>query len=288
MLPPPSSVRPPGTPGQARTRAVTRPARCNHGRQPGQPSSALSIFKGVQQPTETLPTGLEARQRVSALYQTHALALKKLAFLMTGDQPTAEDIVQDAFLGLCRRWPSLHETDNALGYLRTSVLNGCRSVHRVRFRRQGITLDAPADSVSAEDLAIAGRGQPRGPGRDPAAAGQTARGRRPPLLPGHDRRPGRPGDGRQPGHREVSHLPGHRRPRSHARGDPVSTEEPHEHRRPRPHRHPGGRHPGPRHRPDGRGTREGSLPPPPGADRAPPGCPGGSRSPPRPPSCWSR
>jgi RNA polymerase sigma-70 factor (sigma-E family) len=110
----------------------------------------------VQQPTETLPTGLEARQRVSALYQTHALALKKLAFLMTGDQPTAEDIVQDAFLGLCRRWPSLHETGNALGYLRASVLNGCRSVHRVRFRRQGIALDAPPDSLSAEDIAVLG------------------------------------------------------------------------------------------------------------------------------------
>ena len=54
----------------------------------------------MQPPTETLPDGLEARQRVSALYQAHALALKKLAFLMTGDQPTAEDIVQDAFLGL--------------------------------------------------------------------------------------------------------------------------------------------------------------------------------------------
>jgi DNA-directed RNA polymerase specialized sigma24 family protein len=67
----------------------------------------------VQQPTETLPTGLEASQRVSALYQAHALALKRLAFLMTGDQPTAEDVVQDAFLGLCRRWPSLQETGNA-------------------------------------------------------------------------------------------------------------------------------------------------------------------------------
>ena len=110
----------------------------------------------MQQPTETLPTGLEASQRVSALYQTHALALKKLAFLMTGDQPTAEDIVQDAFLGLCRRWPSLHETGNALAYLRASVLNGCRSVHRVRFRRQGITLDAPPDSLSAEDIAVLG------------------------------------------------------------------------------------------------------------------------------------
>ncbi|HEX4095006.1 MAG TPA: SigE family RNA polymerase sigma factor [Trebonia sp.] len=110
----------------------------------------------MQQPTETLPTGLEARQRVSALYQTHALALKKLAFVMTGDQPTAEDVVQDAFVGLCRRWASLHETDKAVGYLRASVLNGCRSVHRVRFRRQGITIDAPPDAASAEDLALLG------------------------------------------------------------------------------------------------------------------------------------
>jgi RNA polymerase sigma-70 factor (sigma-E family) len=110
----------------------------------------------VQPPTETLPDGLEARQRVSALSQAHALALKKLAFLMTGDQPTAEDIVQDAFLGLCRRWRSLDDADNALGYLRTSVLNGCRSVHRVRFRRQGITLDAPGDTASAEDIALLG------------------------------------------------------------------------------------------------------------------------------------
>jgi RNA polymerase sigma-70 factor (sigma-E family) len=110
----------------------------------------------VQPPTDTLPTGLEARARVSVLYQTHALALKKLAFLMTGDQPTAEDIVQDAFLGLHRRYRSAHDVDNAVGYLRTSVLNGCRAVHRVRFRRRGITLDAPGDTASAEDIAILG------------------------------------------------------------------------------------------------------------------------------------
>jgi RNA polymerase sigma-70 factor (sigma-E family) len=107
----------------------------------------------VQLPTETLPSGQEASQRISLLFQAHALALKKLAFLMTGDQPTAEDIVQDAFLGLYRRWRSLQDTENAL---RTSVLNGCRSVHRVRFRRQGVTLDAPADTASAEDIAMIG------------------------------------------------------------------------------------------------------------------------------------
>ena len=110
----------------------------------------------MQLPTETLPAGQEASQRISLLFQAHALALKKLAFLMTGDQPTAEDIVQDAFLGLHRRWQSLQDKDSALGYLRSSVLNGCRSVHRVRFRRQGIILDSPEHTVSAEAEAMLG------------------------------------------------------------------------------------------------------------------------------------
>jgi len=110
----------------------------------------------VEPPTETLPPGLEARQSVSALYRTHALALVKLALLMTGDQPTAEDVVQDAFLGLYRRWPDLRDADKAIGYLRSSVINGCRSVHRVRFRRQGITLDLPAPVDSPETQALLG------------------------------------------------------------------------------------------------------------------------------------
>jgi RNA polymerase sigma-70 factor (sigma-E family) len=75
---------------------------------------------------------------------------------MTGDQPTAEDVVQDAFLGLYRRWSALHDVDNAIGYLRSSVLNGCRSVHRLKYRRQAITLDPPEDADSAEAEALLG------------------------------------------------------------------------------------------------------------------------------------
>ena len=106
--------------------------------------------------TDTLPASLEARHHVSALYQAHALALVKLAVLMTGDQSTAEDVVQDAFLGLYRRWQALHDADKALSYLRSSVLNGCRSVHRVRFRRQAVLLDPPGEADSAEAEALLG------------------------------------------------------------------------------------------------------------------------------------
>ncbi len=109
----------------------------------------------MDSPTETLPAS-EVRRHVSALYQAHALALVRLAVLMTGDQPTAEDVVQDAFLGLYRRWQALHDADKALGYLRSSVINGCRSVHRVRYRRQGITVDPPEPVGSAEAEAMLG------------------------------------------------------------------------------------------------------------------------------------
>ena len=106
--------------------------------------------------TAGTPAAPDAREQVSALYQEHALALLKLAVLMTGDQEAAEDVVQDAFLALYRRWPSLRDTSSAVGYLRSTVLNGCRMIHRVRHRRRGVVLDPPAPAASAEAEAMIG------------------------------------------------------------------------------------------------------------------------------------
>jgi RNA polymerase sigma-70 factor (sigma-E family) len=96
------------------------------------------------------------REHVTALYQAHALGLIRLAVLMVGDQPTAEDVVQDAFLALYRRWPALKDPERALSYVRASVLNGCRMVHRAHSRHDGITLAAPEDIASAEETALLG------------------------------------------------------------------------------------------------------------------------------------
>ncbi len=76
-----------------------------------------------------------AERHVTSLYQTHALSLARLALVMLGDQSAAEDVVQDAFLGLYRRWGSLTDPAAAWPYLRTSVLNGCRTALRRRSRR---------------------------------------------------------------------------------------------------------------------------------------------------------
>lgn len=66
------------------------------------------------------------------LYREQAVAMTRLALMLTGDRATAEDVVQDAFLGLHRRWGRLDDPRKAASYLRTSVINGCRSVYRSR------------------------------------------------------------------------------------------------------------------------------------------------------------
>lgn len=100
----------------------------------------------------------DARQRVTALFEAHAVGLVKLAKVMLGDQSVAEDVVQDAFAGMYRNWPSLRDRDRALGYLRASVLNGCRTAHRDRTRRDRALFLAPGagDMVSAEESALVG------------------------------------------------------------------------------------------------------------------------------------
>ena len=76
---------------------------------------------------------------VSALYAGHALGLIRLAHIMLGNRQAAEDVVQEAFIGLYRRWTHLDEQAKALGYVRSSVLNGCRSQLR---RRPTVELDS--------------------------------------------------------------------------------------------------------------------------------------------------
>ena len=76
----------------------------------------------------------DAASTVTALYDAHAVGFRKLAVVMLGDLAAAEDVVQDAFCGLYRRWHHLDEPEKALAYVRTSVFNGCRTQLRARAR----------------------------------------------------------------------------------------------------------------------------------------------------------
>ena len=63
------------------------------------------------------------------LFRTHADSLVRIAFLLTGNEGVAEDLVQDVFARLARRPRRIEHPD---AYLRHSVVNAARSWHRRR------------------------------------------------------------------------------------------------------------------------------------------------------------
>ena len=92
---------------------------------------------------------------VTALFRAHSLGLIRLAHIMLGDRSSAEDVVQEAFCGLYRRWPRLADQAKALPYVRSSVLNGCRTARR-RSPARDIRIGDQPPAVSAEAAVMSG------------------------------------------------------------------------------------------------------------------------------------
>lgn len=86
------------------------------------------------------------------LYAQHWAPLVRLGALLVDDVGAAEDVVQDAFLSLYRRQGSLRNGYAASAYLRSAVVNGCRSAlrHRGVVRR---TMHLVATPSEGADLA---------------------------------------------------------------------------------------------------------------------------------------
>jgi RNA polymerase sigma-70 factor (sigma-E family) len=87
---------------------------------------------------------------VMELYAQHYRALVRLAAMLVRDTPTAEEVVQDAFVAMHDGWHRLKDTDKALAYLRQAVMNKSRSVLRHRMVVEKNLQDAPPDMPSAE------------------------------------------------------------------------------------------------------------------------------------------
>ncbi|MGH9112069.1 MAG: RNA polymerase sigma factor [Acidimicrobiales bacterium] len=66
------------------------------------------------------------------VYRSSYRRMTRVAHLLTGSNEAAEEIVQDAFVGLYQRFAAVADPD---GYLYRSVVNGCRA----RFRRKQVT-----------------------------------------------------------------------------------------------------------------------------------------------------
>ena len=103
-------------------------------------------------PDDALPTGRD--EAVTVLFHTHWASLVRLARLLVDDVETAEDVVQEAFAQLHRRWGSLRDPERALFYLRAAVANGSRNHLRSRRVRRLHAQDAPVPTASAETEAL--------------------------------------------------------------------------------------------------------------------------------------
>jgi RNA polymerase sigma-70 factor (sigma-E family) len=107
----------------------------------------------------TVPPGTPAPvERVDVtiddIYRTHRMGMVRLAILLVDDQASAEDVVQEAFAGLFRNWGGLRDNAAAIGYLRTAVVNGSRSMLRRRRTARAYVPPHPGTERSAESLAL--------------------------------------------------------------------------------------------------------------------------------------
>jgi RNA polymerase sigma-70 factor (sigma-E family) len=100
---------------------------------------------------DTDPSGAEAA--VAGLFAARYPELVRLAGLLGADDP--EDIAQEAFARLLRRYDSLRDADAALGYVRATVCNLTRNRRRhLRVVRLRTPAECPADVESSEQAAL--------------------------------------------------------------------------------------------------------------------------------------
>ena len=113
-------------------------------------TSASEVSEGAGE--EAVPR--TADEAVRLLYATHWHQLVRLATLLTRDASVAEELVQDAFVALHRRWSSLDDPGAAHGYLRTTVVNNARSALRHRGVEERYRQPGPPEPSGPEERAV--------------------------------------------------------------------------------------------------------------------------------------
>ena len=125
------------------------------GRSRPRPSRVVGEEAGLDRvPESTASVPRSADEAVGVLYATHWFQLVRLATLLTRDASVAEELVQDAFVSLHRRWHTLADPAAAHGYLRTTVINNARSALRHRGVEERYRQPGPPDPAGPEERAV--------------------------------------------------------------------------------------------------------------------------------------
>jgi RNA polymerase sigma-70 factor (sigma-E family) len=125
-------------------------------RAPRRAAGATRGKETVEEPARGVPFELRVDERALTpsfvqLYEERYAPMVRLAVALTGSEPLAEDLVQDAFVRVHARWGRI-ETPAA--YLRAAVVNACRSAgRRVARERAAASRElATADALNADEL----------------------------------------------------------------------------------------------------------------------------------------
>lgn len=78
-------------------------------------------------------------------------ALHRLAHLLTGSAPAAEDLVQTTLMKAYAAWPRIARTESPDGYVRRMLVNGAISGSRRAWRRELATGDLPETPAPETD-----------------------------------------------------------------------------------------------------------------------------------------
>jgi RNA polymerase sigma-70 factor (sigma-E family) len=117
------------------------------------------LRSGMSESPSVRTSGGDGPPAINELYHARRLSLVRLAFLMVGDLATAEDIVQDVFAALFRRYgAALRGVDDPHAYLTTGVMNGARSVLRRRYTARSYVPSPVGSAPAAEDEVMISEG----------------------------------------------------------------------------------------------------------------------------------
>lgn len=95
-------------------------------------------------------------QAFEDFYREQYPGLVRVAFALTGRRAVAEEVVQDALVGVLRHWPRVSQLDKPGAYARRAVVNAATSGLRRRsaelraYTRSGRIEDTVGPSLSAE------------------------------------------------------------------------------------------------------------------------------------------
>jgi hypothetical protein len=76
-------------------------------------------------------------QAVARLHSSYCRPLTRLAGLLVGDEPTANEVVRNCFATLYDGWYQLPAEDRSLSHLKQAMVDRCRRILEERGRPDG-------------------------------------------------------------------------------------------------------------------------------------------------------